>query len=104
MLSVGLNGPAARSAYMAAFHGAQAVIQERTSRVVKTHGGVQAEFACLTRGDPTLTQDLRAFLGRAYKLKTASDYAVGPSATITAADAEMALGIARRFVDWVAAP
>ena len=44
MLSVGLNDDAGRAAYLAAFHAAQAIIFDRTGKVVKTHRGVQSEF------------------------------------------------------------
>jgi uncharacterized protein (UPF0332 family) len=103
MMSVALHAPSARSAYLAAFHAAQALIYERTSRVAKTHSGVQTEFAQLTKADATLPPELRAFLGRGYKFKTAADYAVGPAALISADEARMALDLARRFVGWVAA-
>jgi uncharacterized protein (UPF0332 family) len=36
---------AGRSAYPAAFHGAQALIAERTGPAVKTHKGVNASFS-----------------------------------------------------------
>ncbi len=49
MLNVSLNDDAGRAAYLAAFHAAQAVIFERTGKVVKTHRGVQSEFLRLTK-------------------------------------------------------
>jgi len=49
MLAVGLNDDAGRTAYLAAFHAAQAVIFESTGRVLKTHKGVQIEFLRLTK-------------------------------------------------------
>jgi uncharacterized protein (UPF0332 family) len=42
MLGVGLNEAAGRTAYLAAFHVAQAFLLERTAKVFKTHNGVQA--------------------------------------------------------------
>jgi uncharacterized protein (UPF0332 family) len=40
-----------RAAYMAGFHAAQALIFETGSRIYKTHGGVNGEFARLVRDD-----------------------------------------------------
>jgi uncharacterized protein (UPF0332 family) len=68
---------AGRSAYLAGFHAAQALISERTSRSVKTHRGVNAELHRLTKDDPRLDIELRAFLGRAYNLKAVADYETG---------------------------
>lgn len=38
---------AGREAYLAAFHAAQALIYERTSRIAKTHRGVRIQFSRL---------------------------------------------------------
>lgn len=103
MLSVGLNAAAGRNAYLAAFHAAQALIFEATGKVAKTHRGVQAEFARLTRGEENLQPELRAFLGRAYELKTVADYEVGFSTPVTAERAEEALRLARRLLEWIGA-
>ena len=62
MLSVGLNDDAGRAAYLAAFHAAQAIIFERTGKVLKTHKGVQIEFVALTRNDPVFQPELRIFV------------------------------------------
>jgi uncharacterized protein (UPF0332 family) len=40
---------AGRSAYMAAYHAAMALIVARTGRSPKTHGGTRSEFARLAR-------------------------------------------------------
>ena len=42
---------AGRAAYLAGFHAAQALISERTGRIVKTHSGVRSAFARLVKGD-----------------------------------------------------
>ncbi len=52
MLSISLNEAAARTAYLAGFHVAQAFIVERVGKVFKTHNGVQSEFLRLTKDDP----------------------------------------------------
>ena len=54
MLGVGLNTAAGRTAYLAGFHAAQALIFERDGKVLKTHRGVIAEFLKLTKDDQTL--------------------------------------------------
>ena len=43
---------AARSAYYAAFHAAEAYIVEKTGRVAKTHSGVRTEFSRLAKATP----------------------------------------------------
>jgi uncharacterized protein (UPF0332 family) len=44
MIGVGLNEDAGRAAYLAVCHAAQAVIFERTGKVVKTHRAFKANF------------------------------------------------------------
>jgi uncharacterized protein (UPF0332 family) len=51
MLRVGLNQAAGRTAYLAGYHAAQALIFERAGKAFKTHAGVQMEFLKLTRDD-----------------------------------------------------
>jgi uncharacterized protein (UPF0332 family) len=58
MLKAGLNEDAARAAYLACFHVAQAYIFERTERTLKTHHGVQREFYRLTKEDVRTDQEL----------------------------------------------
>ena len=98
MLGVALNEDAGRTAYLAGYHAAQALIFEAHSRVFKTHSGVQSEFARLTKDDPRFTAELRVFLGRSYQLKSIADYETGPDAKVTAARAREAIEMARRFV------
>jgi uncharacterized protein (UPF0332 family) len=42
ILAIKLYGVAGRTAYLAGFHAAQALISERTGRSVKTHKGVHS--------------------------------------------------------------
>jgi uncharacterized protein (UPF0332 family) len=49
IVAAGVMEDAARDAYLAAFHAAQALICERTGRDAKTHRGVHIAFARLTR-------------------------------------------------------
>jgi len=64
--------------YLAAFPVAQALIAERTGKDAKTHKGVHALFARLTRNKPLLGSELRQFLARAYDIKLIADYGLGP--------------------------
>jgi uncharacterized protein (UPF0332 family) len=65
---------AGRAAYLAGLHGAQALIVERTGKLINRHRGVQRELKRLTKDEPGFDIDLRAFLGRAYNLKAIADY------------------------------
>lgn len=89
---------AGRAAYLAAFHAAQALISERTGRSVKTHKGVSAELHRLTRDEPRLDAELRAFLGFAYSLKAIADYEIGPGSEVAPELAAEAIATAGRFV------
>lgn len=89
---------AGRAAYLAALHAAQALIFERTGRVVMTHKGVHRELSRLPQDEPGLEPGLRAFLGRGYELKAIADDETGPDATVTPAQATDAIGTAGRFV------
>jgi uncharacterized protein (UPF0332 family) len=53
---------AARDAYLAALHAAQAMIAERIGRAAKIHRGAHVQFARLTRDEPRLDPELRRFL------------------------------------------
>jgi uncharacterized protein (UPF0332 family) len=94
---------AAREAYLAVFHAAQAYIFERTGKVAKTHRGVRSEFTRLSRTEPRIGRGLVTFLGTAYQFKTRSDYAIGSTATpITDAEATAAIDTAARLIDTIA--
>jgi len=98
MLLAGLNEDAARTAYLACFHVAQALIYQRTDKTAKTHRGVQAGFLLLTRDDPRVDPALRRFLSEAYEFKSVADYGTGPDAVTSIAEAQNAVATARRFV------
>jgi uncharacterized protein (UPF0332 family) len=66
---IGLATPAARSAYYAAFHAAQAMIFDRTGRVARTHAGVRSEFARLAKGDGRIDRSMTTFLAKAYQYR-----------------------------------
>jgi uncharacterized protein (UPF0332 family) len=98
MLDVNLTDAAGRTAYLAGFHAAQALIFETRGRVFKTHTGVRAEFARLVKDEPRVDSELRGFLGLTYQLKAIADYESGPGSKVSAETARAALQTARRFV------
>jgi uncharacterized protein (UPF0332 family) len=98
MLGAGLSEDAARAAYLAGFHAAQAVIFRHTGKASKTHHGVQREFLRLTKDAPGLDPDVRAFLSRAYNLKAIADYETGPNSTISIERARDAVSKGKVFV------
>ena len=102
MLNINLNEAAGRTAYLAGFHAAQALISERTGRAVRTHSGVKTEFHRLVRGDARVDDELRAFLGFAYNLKAIADYQAGPGSDVSPELAAEAIGMAQRFVAKIA--
>jgi uncharacterized protein (UPF0332 family) len=65
---------AARAAYLAGFHAAQALVFERTTRIAKSHSGLRTT-------------------------KEIADYGIGPQAVVTAAEAQEMIDLATRFVD-----
>jgi uncharacterized protein (UPF0332 family) len=102
MLGIGLVDAAGRTAYLAGFHAAQALIFERTGRAVKTHRGAQAEFLRLTHDDPRLDPGLRVFLPQSHSLKAIADYETGPGAEVPPERAEAVVKTGRHFVARVA--
>lgn len=102
ILGVGIAEDAGRNAYLAAFHAAQAWIAERTGRDAKTHRGVHAQFARLTRNEPRLGIELRQFLAQAYDIKSIADYGVGSDSDVPLDRAAEATDTAERFVSVVA--
>jgi uncharacterized protein (UPF0332 family) len=92
---------AARSAYYAAFHAAEALIIERTGKVAKTHSGVRTEFARLLKDTPGGERAMLTFLAQGYKYKEIGDYAVGRGATVTDKEAGDAIDSAASFLERV---
>jgi uncharacterized protein (UPF0332 family) len=93
---------AAREAYLAAFHAAEALLHDRTGKVAKTHRGLRAQFARIAKDEPRIDQSVSEFLARAYELKSLADYGTGTEANISLATASVAVETATRFVDCVA--
>jgi uncharacterized protein (UPF0332 family) len=100
---INLAKVAARSAYYAAFHAAEALIFEKTGHAVKTHRGVRIEFARLTKDDPGMPESMAGFLAQAYQYKEISDYGTGTVETVTLADATAVIASAAEFVRWIEA-
>jgi uncharacterized protein (UPF0332 family) len=99
MLTIDQTDEAGRSAYLAAFHAAQALVFERAGRTPKTHNGQRAQFGALARAETAIDITLRRFLTDGYDLKTVADYEVGPDAVVSADDAVGAIETASRFVE-----
>jgi uncharacterized protein (UPF0332 family) len=89
---------AGRAAYLAGLHAAQALIFERTGKIIKRHRGVQNELQRQVKDEPRFDPELRAFLGRTYNLKAIADYDTDPSTAITAEEAQETIKTAERFV------
>lgn len=102
MLGIGLKDDAGRAAYLACFHAAQALIFEKTGKVLRSHNGVQTEFLRLSRNEAKFGANLRGFLSQAYNLKAIADYETGPASEITTERATAAIEMARAFVARVA--
>ena len=101
ILAAGVGEDAARNAYLAAFHAAQALIVERTGKDAKTHKGVDSQFARLTKDEPRLGRELRQFLAYAYDMKSIADYGLGPNADIPLDRVGAAIDTAERFVSQI---
>ena len=102
ILRIDLYEAAGRTAYLAGFHAAQALISERTGQIAKSHSGVRSTFARLVKDDPQVNRALVRFLGRAYRFKEIADYGTGPQAVVTVSEAQEAIGAAGQFVDCIA--
>ncbi len=102
MLSAHLTEAAGRTAYLAGFHAAQALISERTGRAAKTHRGVRTEFHRLVREDTRITDPTRDFLGSAYQLKEIADYETGPGSAVSPERVAQAIDEAKLFVAKIA--
>jgi uncharacterized protein (UPF0332 family) len=94
---------AAREAYLAVYHTAEAYIFERTGKAAKTHRGVKSQFNRLAQQEPRIGRDLLTFLDEGYQFKAIADYGVGPAIdTVSADDAMSAIDAAERFIGTIA--
>ena len=93
----------ARTAYLAAYHAAEAYIFECTDKTVKTHRGLRTEFSRLARSEPRIDRKFLTFLVQAYEYKSIADYGVGSTVPpITAADAQESIDTAAQMIDRIA--
>ncbi len=102
MLASDWPDEAARAAYLAGFHAAQALIIARTGQATKSHSGLRTNFARLTRDDPRIDRRFSRFLARAYAFKEIADYVAGPQAIVTASEAQEMLDTAAQLIDRIA--
>jgi uncharacterized protein (UPF0332 family) len=94
---------AAREAYLAVFHAAEAYIFERTGKAVKTLRGIRSQLNRLAQQEPRIGSELLTFLAEGDKFKTIADYGIGSAiGTISAHDATTAIDTAERFIDTIA--
>jgi uncharacterized protein (UPF0332 family) len=101
--AAGLPDVAAREAYLAAYHSAEAYIFERTDKAAKTHRGVRSQFGRLARQEPGIEREFLDFLAQGYEFKTIADYGIGPAIdAVSTDDAASAIETAGRFVDAIA--
>jgi uncharacterized protein (UPF0332 family) len=83
---IGEHRVAAREAYLAAFHAAEAYIFEYAGKTSKTHRGVRALFNQLAKGDPRIPPACAGFLAEGYDLKSIADYGGGPFGAVISED------------------
>lgn len=102
ILSLGIAHVAAREAYLAAFHAAEAFIESRTGRPAKTHSGLRSVFSRLVREEPRIDPSVTQFLANAYDLKSLADYGDRPAQRISIQEAEAAVQTAERFIATIA--
>lgn len=103
LLAQDFTDEAGRAAYLAGFHATQAFLFEKLDRFPKTHSGVQTEFARLTKDEPAIDREARAFLGKTYNLKAIADYETGPGSRVTRQQAAEAIEAAKLFISTVTA-
>jgi uncharacterized protein (UPF0332 family) len=98
ILAVNVANQAARLAYHAQFHAAQALIFERRNKVVKTHKGVATEFHRLAQVEPALPAGLAGQLSNDFRYKRIADYETGDDAFVAPDEARDAIARAEVFV------
>lgn len=97
-LRIAIPHQAARIAYYAMFHAAQALIVERLAKPAKRHAGLRKQFHALAASDPRLGRQLAASLTRAYQFKEAADYETATESVLTNEEAADAIAVAENFV------
>ena len=72
---------AAREAYLAVYHVAEAYVFERTGKAAKTHRGVKILSNRLARDEARISRELFAFIDEGYQFKSIADYSWAPRST-----------------------
>jgi uncharacterized protein (UPF0332 family) len=98
IIAINIPRQAARLAYYAQFHAAQALIFERTGKIAKTHRGVQTTFHRLIMQETADGRGLAGDLSASYHFKEAADYETGAAGAIGSGDAAEAIRTAERFL------
>ena len=102
ILSLGITHVAAREAYLAAFPAAEAFIESRTGRAVKTHSSLRSVLSRMARDEPRIDPSFTQFLANAYDLKSLADYAAQPALKISAEQADSTVQTADRLIAAIA--
>ena len=98
LLEAGSIEAAGRDAYLSGYHAAQCLITIANGKPAKTHDGVKSEFSRLTKDDPRISHELRAFLFSSSRLKEIADYELGP-VDLPRERVAQAIETARKFVE-----
>lgn len=97
-LTLNFAEQAARLAYYAQFHAAQALIFERTEQIAKTHKGVARLFHKLAKSETGLEARFPGDLTNFYQFKQIADYETGGDELVSLSDAAQAIVLADQFV------
>ena len=100
-MMIDLTEAAGRTAYLAMFHAAQALIFDRTGSIAKTHSGVRSEFARISKDDSRVSREFTASLAQAHVLKEIADYEMGPNAIVPRERAAAVIESAEKFIDCI---
>ncbi len=92
---------AAREAYLAAFHAAEAFLHDRTGSLAKTHRGLRTEFGRLARTAPRIDPSFARFLANAYEVRSVADCGTEP-ASVSSEAADAVIDTAERMIDAIA--
>ena len=101
VMMIDLTEAAGRTAYLAMFHAAQALIFDRTGSIAKTHSGVRSEFARISKDDSRVSREFTASLAQAHVLKEIADYEMGPNAIVPRERAAAVIESAEKFIDCI---
>jgi len=91
--AIGLPKIAARTAYYAAFHAAEAFIVERAGKIAKTHSGLRAEFARLAKETSEIDTSFPKFLTKAYFVSASQKWRLARKIEMTLLPASRVPGV-----------